>query len=619
MSSRFENKPLLSSSQTTGFLRNVFENLFRTQSLRVRDGTLKKCLSVLDLLAYGLSSTIGSGIYVSTGIAAHGDLKQGVQGAGPAVIISFVLAGFASLLSAFCYAEFATRVPVSGSAYTFSYVSLGEIVAWIIGWCITLEYAISASAIARSWSSTFMRLVWPSGDGPLWLDGYEPVEDGIISFSLLSVVVIIVCSVIMISGVKQSAKFTVCITAWNILIILFIIVVGSFQVDTRNWRPFAPNGFQGIITGAGTVFFSYIGFDCVTSLAAEVKKPQNDMPVAIIGTLSIASFLYIGTALVLTGMVNWTKLDIYAPLSVAFLQVTPAIKWASTLVAVGSLTTLSATTLTSLMGQPRIFYRMAKDGLLPPAFLRVSSRHIPIFSAITTTIMSALLAAFFDIDLLADLISIGTLFAFSVVCSGLLVVRYTPPKGTEPHRWGVFELIEPLSARAAQYSLYLIVFWWVGCIALALVVRFYETVHVGYIAIPCFFLAMPILLLCTVKSSINEPESFKCPLVPVVPLCGILVNIILILQKSWLGLAYFAVWFFIGMIIYFAYGYSNSNLAKPKPKSPEERNVSVSLEDPSFESTDDDPFAYDVLVLSPSKTDVPAYYRNTEFSEKDLM
>lgn len=575
--------------------RSFLQRIFRTQSLATRDRTLAKVLTVIDLIAYGISSTVGSGIYVSTGIAARGG--PGRLGAGPAVTLSYLGAGLASLFSALCYAEFAARIPIAGSAYTFSYVSLGEIVAWIIGWCLTLEYAISASAVAQGWAGNFCQLVFPTDGCPLWLNGWSIASnsdsgsgssDEVISTSLLSIIIIAACIVILIVGAKESSTFNVCMTVWNIVIILFIIVLGSFYVDPANWSPlkvrpdypnqtsFLPNGMKGVFVGAGTVFFSYIGFDSVTTLAAEVKNPKRDMPLGIIGTLGVATLLYIAASLVLTGMVPYTQLDLAAPLATAFGQISPSLNWAKTLVAVGSLTTLTATTLTSLMGQPRIFYQMAKDGLLPPVFLKVSKSKVPVFSTIITGILAALLAAVFNLNLLSDMISIGTLLAFSMVCSGMLFVRYKPDEQPDHHdhhhhhvQWGRHPAVENVARFVGQRLWIFIGLWWVVSIGFGLMERANtfssneEGVFAGgYFAVPAALALVLVALFCTLHPQ-NLPANFTCPWVPVTPLIGVFVNIFLILQKTKKGLIYFSVWFMIGLSLYFCYGFWRSRLNNP--------------------------------------------------------
>ncbi len=330
-------------------------------------GGLKKCLSIFDIVAYGVGSTIGAGIFLITGPAAHM--------AGPAIVLSFLLASLSCLFSAFCYAEFAVRVPVSGSAYTFTYVTLGELAAWFIGWNLTLEYAISGAATARAWADNLV-LFFAEIGAPLpgWFDSIDLSFDDI---SLLAPVIVVICTAVLLLGVKNSARFNLFITVINIAIIIFIIIAGSTKVISDNWTAavpaqidppsgcsressWTPCGLNGIVAGSARVFYSYIGFDSVTTLAEEAENPKRDLPRGIIGTLIIAASLFVGTSLTVTGMVPWYALDSNTPLASAFDAV--GIKWATTLIAGVTVTVLTGNALTSLFGQPRIFYRMAKDG-----------------------------------------------------------------------------------------------------------------------------------------------------------------------------------------------------------------------------------------------------------------
>lgn len=417
-------------------LRNVYswKSLTRKNMCVIQEQAepamgLAKCLTAVDLISYGVGSTVGAGIFVTVGIVA-------AEKAGPGTLLSFLFAAIACLLSAFCYSEFAARIPVSGSAYTFSYAVLGEFIGWLyvsyillyapltvfsIGWNLTLEYTISASAVARGWASYVAALFKTLGVTlPDWLVGY-PINKWF-NISPLAVVIIVLCSFILIMGVKDSAKFNLVITILNVVTILFVIILGAFYIDVKNWDPFLPFGMSGAFSGAGTVFFSYIGFDSVSSLAGEVKKPTRDLPIGIVGTLLIATVLYVGVSLVITGMVNYATIDHNAPLATAFLD--HGLKWAAVIIAVGSVTALTATTLCSLLGQPRIYYQMSKDGLIPPAFGTVHARtQAPIFGTLVTGVLASTLALILDLDTLADMISIGTLLAFTVVCAGVIVLR----------------------------------------------------------------------------------------------------------------------------------------------------------------------------------------------------
>lgn len=356
-------------------------------------GSLKRTLTAVDLVAYGLGSTLGAGIYVTAGVAAN-------EFAGPGVMFSFCLASLTCLFSAFCYAEFASRVPVSGSAYTFAYTCLGEGVAWFIGWNLTLEYGISASAVARGWASYVAQLFQDLGAPlPTWLHGAEVLGTRI---SFLAVLIIAACTFVLLLGVKESARFNFIMTIVNVTIILFIVIVGATFVQGDNLTPLVreDKGLAGIVTAAGIVFFSYVGFDgarpsppfpfadppppfpwadplprpppAVSTLAGEVKNPQRDLPIGILGTLGGATLLYVVVSIVMTGMVPYHSIDKQSPLSSAFNTV--GARWAAIVVAFGSITTLTATTLCSLFGQPRVYFRWADAAAMraaPSPFLPV--------------------------------------------------------------------------------------------------------------------------------------------------------------------------------------------------------------------------------------------------------
>lgn len=346
-----------------------WSSLFRKPPLenmgKSSDGEdLKRSLGAWDLMGYGISSTIGAGIFVTIGLVANKE-------AGPGIVLSFLFAGFASLLSAFCYSEFASRYPVSGSAYSFASVSLGEAVGWFVGWNLTLEYAISASAVARGWSGYLIDVLHTCGvHVPEWIKGYP--LNSFFSVSPLSGFICVLCTAILLLGMKESARFNLVMTVVNISIIFFVIICGALYVKVDNWDPFLPYGINGSWNGVGTVFFSYIGFDSVSTLAGEVKNPNRDLPIGIVGTLCIVSALYVAVSLVITGMVHYSALSTEAPLSAAFLSV--GNNWASIVVAIGSVTVMTAATLCSLVGQPRIFLQMSKDGLFFQVFSKVNKK-----------------------------------------------------------------------------------------------------------------------------------------------------------------------------------------------------------------------------------------------------
>jgi APA family basic amino acid/polyamine antiporter len=549
-----------------------YTQLYRRQPMKgIADQNLAKVLTVIDLVAYGVSSTVGAGIFVATGSAT--------VIAGPAVVLSYLFAGIASFFSALCYGEFAARIPIAGSAYTFSYVALGEFVAWIIGWCLTLEYAISASATARSWSGSLVQALQGFHvKTPAWLDSY-PVS--FMSLSPMAAVIVLLCAAVLLIGARESSTFNVIMTVFNIGVILFVIVLGSIFVDTANWKPFTPFGFRPVFVGTGKVFFSYIGFDAVTTLAAEVKNPKRDMPIGVVGTLFIATSLYIAAVLVLTGMVPLSAINKEAPLAAAFHTV--GASWAAHVVAIGSITTLTATTLTSLMGQPRIFYQMAQDGLLFKFMLKLSSNKIPYIATVVTAVLAAVLAAILNLDVLTDMISIGTLLAFTMVCGGIVVLRFTPEESASDSRvwgsdgygivWGRFPFLERIAKFTGRWLIPNIFLWALTSFVFAILYR--NDVAMGYYFILLPFALVPLVALHTLRPQ-SIPNTFVCPFVPLVPLIGMFVNIFLLSQKEIPGVVYFCIWLAAGIIVYFAYGFWHSKLrTSPSATTATGKNTSL--------------------------------------------
>ena len=391
---------------------------------------LKRSLTALDLIAYGIGATVGAGLFVVTGEAAK-------TLAGPSVSLSFVVAALSGLLSAFCYAEFATRIPVAGGAYAYSYVCFGEAVAWLVGWNLTLEYGMSASVVARGFADYLVSFLQAIGyKAPFWMNNI-PLDIPFTSKngSVLASLIVLVCTGALLMGASESARLNVIITILNMALILFIVVAGFSEVDTANYTPFFSNGAGGVMTGAGFVFFSYVGFDCICILAEELKNPKKDLPIAIVGTLMVVAVLYVAVSLVLTGMVPYSEIDLSAPLSEAFMQ--NGMRWAAVIVAFGTTTILTSTTLCSLFGQPRVFFAMAKDGLVPQKLAKLNPRtKVPEFSTILCGIISAILAFALDINSLAGMISAGTMLSFTMVSLGILVVRYEDaPESRKATRW----------------------------------------------------------------------------------------------------------------------------------------------------------------------------------------
>jgi basic amino acid/polyamine antiporter, APA family len=383
------------------------------------EGGLKRALGALDLTALGIGAIIGAGIFVLTGVAA-------ARLAGPGVTLSFVVSGFACAMAALCYAEFAAMIPVAGSAYSYSYATMGELVGWIIGWDLILEYAVGAAAVAVGWSG-YLRVIL-TGIGinlPAALTHAPGSAPGAI-IDLPALLIVLVISAILVAGISESARLNSIIVAIKLAAVGIVILVGIFYVRPANWRPFAPFGWHGIMKGAAVIFFAYIGFDAVSTAAEEVIEPQRNLPLGIIASLLICTVLYIIVAGVVTGMTPYKTIDINAPLASAF--VNQGLNFLSAIVSLGAVAGLTSVLLVLLLGQSRIFFAISRDGLLPPLFSRIHPRfRTPYIPTIITGIAVGLTAAFLPIQDIAELTNIGTLFAFVLVCIGVWILRRVHP------------------------------------------------------------------------------------------------------------------------------------------------------------------------------------------------
>ncbi len=396
---------------------------------------LRRTLGPWGITALGIGAVIGTGIFVVTGTAA-------AEHAGPAVLLSFIIAAICSGFAALCYAEFATLIPISGSSYSYAYASLGELAAWFIGWNMVAEYGISASAVAASWTGYFTSLLDHVGlhlpvaltEAPLAFTHGELVVTGHL-FNLPAVAIVLALTWLCYIGIRESSTLNALMVLVKVGLIIIVVVAGYRYVNPENWHPFIPEpqgdgryGWSGIMRGAAMVFFAYIGFEATSTAAQECKTPQRDLPFGILVSLVICTVLYLAMAAVLTGLVPYGLLDTAEPVVTA-VAAHPELGWLRLVVEIGAMIGLSSVILVMIIAQPRIFMIMARDGMLPKVFAKVHPRHrTPHINTLITGGMIALLAAVFPLDLLANLTSMGTLIAFSAVCAGVLILRYTLPE-----------------------------------------------------------------------------------------------------------------------------------------------------------------------------------------------
>jgi APA family basic amino acid/polyamine antiporter len=381
------------------------------------EALLKRTLNVVSITAMGIGAIVGTGIFVLTGVAA-------ARYAGPGLILSFVVAGIVSGLAALCYAEFASVVPIAGSAYTYSYATLGELIAWIIGWDLILEYAVGAAAVSIGWSGYFTDLLHAVGIILPKALTISPFSGGIVN--LPAVIIILLITGLLIRGTSESSTVNTVIVAIKIAVILFFLVVGFGHINPANWSPFLPFGPGGILRGASIIFFAYIGFDQISTAAEEARNPSRDLPLGIIFSLVICTILYILVTAVLTGLVSYRQLDVASPVSHALILL--GMNAAGSIISVGAICGLTTVLLVLLFGQSRIFFSMSRDGLLPAFFSHVHTRfRTPYISTLLVGIVVALVAGFTPIDVVAELTNIGTLAAFVLVSLAVLILRRTQP------------------------------------------------------------------------------------------------------------------------------------------------------------------------------------------------
>ena len=447
----------------------MLRGIFRTKNLddimETAGGpqfSLKRTLGAFNVTLIGIGAIIGAGIFATIGTAAAGEVNAAGEvirfGAGPSLMLSFVITAIVCGFTALCYAELASMVPISGSAYTYSYATMGELVAWIIGWDLIIEYAIGNVAVAISWAEFFNRLLRNFGIYvPEWLtSNYRTASPEVLAaaphlfgkpivFNLLAFGIVMLITAVLVWGIKESAEFNAVMVGIKILVLLFFITVVLYYVSPGemavNWKPFQPTGWRGTFTAAAVVFFAYIGFDAVSTVAEETKNPARDLPIGIIASLIICTVFYVVVAAVFTGVVSypdlrqWTPAQLGESLTMALEHVAPQAKWQNSVVAFGSVVAHTAVLLVFQLGQPRIFFSMARDGLLPSVFASVHPRFkTPHVTTIITGLLVGGIAAFATVDEMVSLTNIGTLFAFILVCIGVIILRFKDPARHRPFR-----------------------------------------------------------------------------------------------------------------------------------------------------------------------------------------
>lgn len=532
---------------------------------------LQKILTVKDLTFLGIAAVVGAGVFSTIGTAA--------ADGGPGISMLFVLTAITCGFSALCYAEFASRVPIAGSAYTYAYVTFGELIAWIIGWALILEYAIGNIVVAISWSSYFNNLLMDVGIHlPGWLTA-DPAtaEKGFKAMSALAatgatldhgqqyvidawnnapilfgskffinvpafiIVGLITCLTYV--GIRESKRSANLMVIFKIAVVIFVIILGFFYVKPSYWSPFMPNGFEGVLKGVSAVFYAYIGFDAISTTAEEAKNPQRDLPRGMIYSLVICTVLYILIALVLTGMVPFDQLRVNDPLAFVFKKV--GADWISYVVSISAVVATTSVLLVFQLGQPRIWMSMSRDGLLPKAFSKVHKKyHTPYFSTIVTGILVAVPSLFMQSSRMTDLTSIGTLFAFVLVSGGVLLLpklENRPPGGFKlPYVNGQF--IVPIMVATFMY------FSWDRIINASQHLTTDSLQEVLFLAF---------ILVAVVLGILTFIKKFS-----LIPILGVLFCSYLLIEIPAISWIWFFVWMSIGLFIYFAYGYRNSNLAK---------------------------------------------------------
>ncbi len=551
-----------------------FQSLFRKKPISAAQNSsdeshhsgLNRVLTVKDLTFFGIAAIIGGGTFSAIGNACFSG--------GPGVVLLYIICAVACGFTAMCYAEFASRVPVSGSAYTYAYVSFGELFAWIIGWALLMEYSIGNIYIAFSWSGYFTNLLSSFG---LHIPEYltinyhaahlaftenkvgegltawntAPVVGGLrIIFDLPAVVINLIITALVYVGTKESKNFSNLMVYIKLAIILLVIVVGALYIDIDNWTPFMPNGFGGVMAGVSAVFFAYIGFDAVSTLAEESKNPQRDLPRGMIYSLVACTIIYIILALVITGMVSYTQLGVSDPLAEIFAL--KGVKWMLFIVSIAAVVAMTSVMLVFQMGQPRIWMTMARDGLMPKKFAKVHPKHkTPGFATLITGLVVGVPIFFTDENFVLDFTSIGTLFAFVLVCGGVLMLSPQSKEELEA-RSGKFKI--PYVNSKYIYPIGMITV----LIALQIFLPDFYSSTFDFSVDADTKVPMIVFLILTI---VMMPIAFKKNL-SLIPLLGLLSCCYLLTGMSISNWTWFAVWLAIGLVIYFIYGFRKSKLAK---------------------------------------------------------